>query len=214
VLNKKAKSKVPQSALQNDMVDFRIPVRPGKTYFLRIINMGAFAGQYFWIEDHKLTIIELDGVYHEPTEVEMIYLTAAQRVGVLLTTKDNISHNYAIVAAMDQDLFDSIPDDFRPNSTSHLVYDSSKILPVSRVIDDFEPFDDFKLVPTDNEQIFNDPAQTIILDVVMENLGDGVVRQLFLLIPHTNSSAYKIRITHFSTISHTKRRLYLPCSRY
>lgn len=173
---------MPQSALQNDTLNLQIPVRPGRTYFLRIVNLGAFAGQHFWIEGHKLNIIELDGVYHEPKETEMIYLTAAQRVGLLFTAKPDVSQNYAVVAAMDQELFDIIPESLIPNSTSHLVYDSSKPLPVPKLIDIFEPIDDFSLVPTDREPIFSDPARTITLDVVMENLGDGAVSSLFLVI--------------------------------
>lgn len=153
---------------------------PGKTYFLRIINLGAFAGQYFWIEGHELKIIELDGVYHEPTKAKMLYISAAQRVGVLFTAKKDNMKNYAVVAAMDQELFDVIPDDLLPNSTSHLVYDSSKPLPEAKLVDEFEPADDFGLVPTDHQAIFEKPAKSIVLDVDMQNLGDGRVSSVWL----------------------------------
>jgi len=39
-----------------------LPFEPGKTYRLRIINLGAFAGFYFWIDGHEMQIIEADGV--------------------------------------------------------------------------------------------------------------------------------------------------------
>ena len=39
-----------------------IPFEPGKTYRLRIVNTGAFAAFYFWIDGHQLRIIEADGV--------------------------------------------------------------------------------------------------------------------------------------------------------
>jgi iron transport multicopper oxidase len=48
-----------------------------------------------------MTIIEVDGVYTEPAETDMIYLTAAQRYGVLVTTRNETSSNFAMVGSMD-----------------------------------------------------------------------------------------------------------------
>lgn len=92
---------VPQAALFNDTQNLKIPVKPGTTYHFRMVNMGAFAGQYIWFEGHNMTILEVDGVYHQPAEAEMIYLSAAQRCSFLLTTKNDTSANYAFVASMD-----------------------------------------------------------------------------------------------------------------
>jgi iron transport multicopper oxidase len=39
-----------------------LPFEPGKTYRLRIINMGTFAAFFVWIDGHNMTIIEADGV--------------------------------------------------------------------------------------------------------------------------------------------------------
>ncbi len=93
---------VPKSALMNDTTDFTMAVEPGKTYFFRLTNIGAFAGQYFWIEGHTMKIIEVDGVYTEPAEADMIYLTAAQRYSFLVTAKDDSSSNFAMVSSMDE----------------------------------------------------------------------------------------------------------------
>jgi iron transport multicopper oxidase len=92
---------VPNSALLNDTQNFTVDVQPGKTYFFRITNVGAFAGQYFWIEGHNMTIIETDGVYTESASANMIYLTAAQRYGVLVTAKNDTKANFPIMASMD-----------------------------------------------------------------------------------------------------------------
>ena len=93
---------VPYSALMNDTQNLTISVKPGQTYFFRMTNIGAFAGQYFWIEGHKMKIIEVDGVYTEPAEADMIYLTAAQRYGFLVTAKEDASKNFAMVSSMDE----------------------------------------------------------------------------------------------------------------
>lgn len=86
----------------NDTYDLKTPVEPGKTYMFRIINMGAFAGQYFWFEGHTMRIVEVDGIYTEPAEADLIYITSAQRYSVLVTMKNDTSTNYAYVGSMDQ----------------------------------------------------------------------------------------------------------------
>ena len=93
---------VPEAALINDAQNVTVSVEPGKTYLLRIVNMGAFAAQYIWFEDHTMRVVEVDGVYTNPMEAEMLYLTAAQRVSVLITTKNETTANYAFMGSMDQ----------------------------------------------------------------------------------------------------------------
>ena len=92
---------IPNSALLNDTQNLTIAVEPGTTYLFRMINLGAFAGQYVWFEDHNITIVEVDGVYTQPAETSMIYIAAAQRYSFLLTTKNDTSANFAFVASMD-----------------------------------------------------------------------------------------------------------------
>jgi iron transport multicopper oxidase len=91
----------PKSAIFNDMSDVSVKLQPGKTYLVRMVNIGAFASQYFWMEGHNMSIVEVDGVYTRPTEASMIYLSAAQRCSFLLTAKDETAENYAFVASMD-----------------------------------------------------------------------------------------------------------------
>lgn len=92
---------VPQSALFNDTRDLSFALQPGKTYFIRMVNIGAFAGQYVWFEGHNMTIVEVDGVYTHPAEASMIYLSAAQRCSFLLTARNDTGTNYPFVASMD-----------------------------------------------------------------------------------------------------------------
>lgn len=92
---------VPDAALFNDTQNLNIDVQPGRTYLIRMINMGAFAGQYIWFEGHNMSVVEVDGVYTKPAVAEMIYLSAAQRCSFLLTTKNETTENYAFVGSMD-----------------------------------------------------------------------------------------------------------------
>lgn len=102
VTNPTGAEPVPDSALINDRQDTPFMVEPGKTYLIHIVNMAAFAAQYLWFEGHKMEIVEVDGVWTEKAEANMIYVTAAQRYSILLTTKDTTDQNYAIVGSMDQ----------------------------------------------------------------------------------------------------------------
>lgn len=102
VANPTGAEPVPDGALMNDRQNLTLPVEPGKTYMFRMVNMGAFAGQYLWFEGHTMRIVEVDGIYTEPAEAEMIYLAAAQRYSVLVTMKNATESNFAIVSSMDQ----------------------------------------------------------------------------------------------------------------
>ena len=92
---------VPQAALFNDTQNLTISVEPGKTYLFRLVNVGAFAGQYFWVEGHNISIVEVDGVYTKPATAEMIYISVAQRYSFLLTAKNDTKENFAFVGSMD-----------------------------------------------------------------------------------------------------------------
>ncbi|MCJ1304803.1 hypothetical protein MMC08_007616 [Hypocenomyce scalaris] len=164
---------IPNSALMNDTQNLTVVVEPGKTYFIRMINVGAFAGQYVWFENHTMQIVEVDGIYTEQAEANMIYLTAAQRYSVLLTAKNDTSSNFAFVSSMDEQLFDVIPKALNPNVTGWLVYDQAKDLPTPALLDAFDPLDDMTLVPADGEELFENVDYSFNLDVKMDNLGNG-----------------------------------------
>ena len=102
VTNPTGAEPVPKAALFNDTQDLAIRVEPGKTYMVRMVNMAAFAAQYVWFEGHTMRIVEVDGIYTELAEANMIYLTAAQRCSVLITMKNDTSSNFAFVGSMDQ----------------------------------------------------------------------------------------------------------------
>lgn len=158
---------VPKSALLNDTSNFTMPVEPGKTYMLHLINVGAFASHYFWIQDHTMKIVEVDGIWVDAAEAEMIYISTAQRYSVLVTMKNDTGTNYPMMGSMDTDLFDSIPSKLNWNVTGWLVYDEAAKLPEADIIYDFDYFDDFNLVPTDGETSLGAPDYTIQLDLTM-----------------------------------------------
>ncbi|TKA66614.1 hypothetical protein B0A55_08152 [Friedmanniomyces simplex] len=176
---------IPKSALMNDTQNLTVPVEPGKTYYFRLSNVGAFAGQYFWVEGHTMRIIEVDGVYTDPAETDMIYIAASQRYGFLVTMKNDSSANFAMVGSMDTDLFDTVPATLNTNVTGWLVYDDSAPKTAAALLDDFTPFDDFTLRPQDGMEILGDADLTVTLDLSMNNLGDGANYAFFNDITYT-----------------------------
>ncbi|RMZ75893.1 hypothetical protein DV738_g5203, partial [Chaetothyriales sp. CBS 135597] len=168
---------IPQAFLVNDTQNTSLPVEPGTTYLLRLINIGAFVAQYFYIEDHDLTIVEIDGVYTEPTKADILYLAVAQRYAVLVTTKNSTDKNYAIVTVADSVLLDTIPPDLQLNNTNWLEYNKSADHPQAvmtvDVASDLIPFDDFSLIPADHAPLLPEPDLVIETTIVMANLENG-----------------------------------------
>lgn len=64
---------------------FTLPVNPGKTYLLRIINAALNEELFFKIAGHKLTIVEVDAVYTKPLKTDTIVIAPGQTTNALLT---------------------------------------------------------------------------------------------------------------------------------
>ncbi|KAG5361445.1 Iron transport multicopper oxidase FET3 [Yarrowia sp. E02] len=189
---------VPSNLLFNDTQNVSLPVEPNKTYKLTIINVGAFVSQYIQFEDHKVQVIEVDGVATEKSEpTDLLYITSAQRYSVLLRTKDSASRNFAISTAMDSTMLDSFPSDLQLVQTNYLEYNPHAAKnPVENWYqekdefkdDEFQKkrFDDMALIPVDRQPLLPDADHTIVLDMSMNNLDDGINYAFFNNITFTH----------------------------
>lgn len=190
VFNPTGAEPIPDSFLVNDTSEVtNIPVKPNTTYLIRLINISAFVAQYFYIEGHNFTIVEIDGVYTDPTEADLLYIAVAQRYSILVTTKNQTDQNYGIVTLADSVLLDVIPSHLQLNSTNFLEYNSAAPHQAANitvdVASDLNPFDDFTLVPHDRQPLLPDPDYEIDVAVVMANLGNGDGYALFNNISYT-----------------------------
>ncbi|CAN0926565.1 LAC17 [Linum grandiflorum] len=66
---------------------YKLKVKPGKTYLLRLINAALNDELFFGIANHTLTVVDADAVYVKPFETEWLLLTPGQTTNVLLKTK-------------------------------------------------------------------------------------------------------------------------------
>lgn len=141
------------SGLFNETDGQSIFVQPDQTYMLRLINVGTSATKYFYIEDHMLTIVEVDGVKVEPVEVEALSIATGQRYGVLLKTKSE-RRNYGIVQVTNIMMH-------KRYDTNWLVYGdiepSEKPMIQTKKVKDMQIMDDFDLKPLGSVERLPEP---------------------------------------------------------
>ncbi|KAG8202381.1 iron transport multicopper oxidase FET3 [Candida albicans P57072] len=177
---------IPQNFLFNETRNLTWKVEPGKTYLVRIVNVGGFVSQYLWMEDHEFTVVEVDGIYVEKNTTDMLYITTAQRYSVLINTKNSTDKNYAFMQRVDTDMLDVIPSDLQLNGTNYIVYNEDASLPEAYDVDSLDNYlDDFYLKPLSKEKLLDDADYTITVDVQMDNLGNGVNYAFFNNITYT-----------------------------
>lgn len=178
---------IPQSLLFNGTMNGTWDVKPDTTYYMRIINEGGFVSQYLYLEDHTFTVVAIDGVYVEKNETEMLYITVAQRYDVLIKTKNDTSKNYAFMQKFDDTMLDVIPDDLLLNVTNTISYSSNNDDPEEYIVDELNFLDDYWLTPIDEDfyEPYDEPDHQIVIDVVMDNLGNGINYAFFNNITYT-----------------------------
>jgi len=72
----------------------RLPVESGKTYRLRLASVASLASLNFVIQGHKMTVVEADGHYVEPFEVDNLDLYSGETYSVLVKANQDPSKNY------------------------------------------------------------------------------------------------------------------------
>ncbi|AAS52052.1 ADR132Wp [Eremothecium gossypii ATCC 10895] len=178
---------IPQNLIINNTRNLTWKVEPDTTYLLRLVNTGGFVSQYFWIEDHEMEVVEVDGVYVEKNVTNMLYITSAQRYSVLVHTKNETSRNFAIMQKMDDTMLDVMPDDLQLNATSYMIYNDQLPNPEEHRVGELEFLDDIYLVPIDEHRVpmLEDATAKIEVTVDMDNLMDGRNYAFFNNITYT-----------------------------
>jgi FtsP/CotA-like multicopper oxidase with cupredoxin domain len=82
---------------------YKIRLVAGKTYRLRLINAAGFSSFFFAIDGHNMTLIEIDGIEYTPTQLQMLELSVAQRISVLI--KPTKVGSFWIRARLDQNIY-------------------------------------------------------------------------------------------------------------
>ncbi|KAL2468292.1 Laccase-17 [Forsythia ovata] len=78
---------------------FRLKVKPGKTYMLRLINAAMNDELFFSIANHTVIIVEADAVYIKPFQTDVVVITPGQTTNVFLKTKPYYPNATFLMAA-------------------------------------------------------------------------------------------------------------------
>ncbi|XP_049375212.1 laccase-17-like [Solanum verrucosum] len=78
---------------------FKLKVKPGKTYMLRLINAALNDEMFFSIANHTLTIVDTDAIYTKPFNTNVVFITPGQTTNVLLKTKPHYPNATFLMAA-------------------------------------------------------------------------------------------------------------------
>jgi len=167
-------------------------MNPGETYRLRIINTATFSMFKFSIDEHDLTVLEVDGIDVEPYCVNMLSLNVAQRYSVLVTMNThNQDKNYWIRADVQTSCFPTSVPLFNKNIWG--IIHNSKIplcLPTTngRDVDDCIELNQMNLLPCPAQNWTDPPAISINWTINFENDANNVNLAYFNNISYTPPS--------------------------
>lgn len=178
---------IPRNILFNNTVNATLDFEVGKTYLMRFINAGLFVSQFISLEDHEMTIVEVDGVYIQPHKTNLISIASGQRFAVLVEAKANDPRkNFALMQIMDERMLDVVPPELLLNRTNQISYGNGYEMATEFDIPNlFNPTNDFYLTPLGEKELLDGYDMQIILDLRMKTLGDGVKYALFNNITYT-----------------------------
>nr|AAM94923.1 putative pollen specific protein [Oryza sativa Japonica Group]AAM95677.1 putative ascorbate oxidase [Oryza sativa Japonica Group]AAP54540.1 multi-copper oxidase type I family protein, putative [Oryza sativa Japonica Group] len=83
-----------------------INVDPGKTYRIRVHNVGTSTSLNFRIQGHNMVLVETEGSYTTQQNYTNLDVHVGQSYSFLVTTDQNASSDYYVVASARMDQFD------------------------------------------------------------------------------------------------------------
>ncbi|KAK4688038.1 iron transport multicopper oxidase, partial [Tremellales sp. Uapishka_1] len=158
--------------------DAKLTFEAGKSYRIRVVNMGSLAMFFLHIDQHDMYIIEADGVEVAPYLIDTLTVAVAQRYSILVQAKNTTDTNYAMVAIQSQDMYDSVPDDLVVNNTLQIVYNSANSVAPEVILDTIPTLNDTEFVPIVAKH--SAPADVVYeLNVWFDTYDDGTNRASF-----------------------------------
>ncbi|XP_038691482.1 laccase-7-like [Tripterygium wilfordii] len=80
---------------------YKLNVRKGKTYLLRIVNVGLDNNLFFKIANHSMTVVGIDGSYTTPYITDVVMVALGQTTDVLFTANQPVRSYYMASAQYD-----------------------------------------------------------------------------------------------------------------
>ncbi|GAP83150.2 putative iron transport multicopper oxidase FET3 [Rosellinia necatrix] len=174
----------PNSVIVNEGSDGHIPISPGKTYRMRLINFSAMTAAFVVFNALQMQIIMVDGTYIKKEAANQLRILAAQRYDVLITVGDSDKQNYPFLVALDTNADYTAKNaspgvGYHTNFTGQLANDYDGNLEGRSVVETFYPHDDSLLVPLDEEPAFGPVAKQWVLNFDYCHDANGYPRACF-----------------------------------
>ncbi len=129
------------------------------------------------IDQHNITIIELDGVEVSPQDISILPIAVAQRYSFILETKNTTTTNFPFMIYQDSDMYDAVPDTLVLNNSITIQYDEAYGTPeaISWEEDSWGMFDDTIFVPVE-ELKSAEADEEYTLNFAFDTFSDGTNR--------------------------------------
>ncbi|KAJ1719976.1 ferroxidase fet3 [Coemansia erecta] len=167
---------------------------PGRTYRLRLLNMGSTSMFRFSIAGHTMHVIEADGVATERRRVDSVLLGVAQRVSVLVTARAAAAANFRYHLECFTDVFPRLAG-FNPRRhVGSVVYGDAlgygEDGPAPWQDEGLEEFDDLALVPLEKAPAVRpDVVHELVVsaDRTQSDLVQAFINGISFALPHVPS---------------------------
>ncbi|KAJ0024439.1 hypothetical protein Pint_07815 [Pistacia integerrima] len=153
---------------------YRLTVKYGKTYLLRIVNAVMNEENFFGIANHSLTVVGQDGAYIKPINTSYIMIAPGQTMDVLLIANQNLSHYYMAASPY----FDSIVE-FNNSTTTAIVqyYDGTYTPPPTPFFPDLPFYNN-----TNAAENFTQRVRSLANEEHPVNVPKNITTQLYIAI--------------------------------
>ncbi|XP_031276746.1 laccase-14-like [Pistacia vera] len=152
---------------------YRLKVKFGKTYLLRIINAVMNEENFFGIANHTLTVVGHDGAYIKPITTDYILITPGQTMDILFTANQNLSHYYMAASPF----FDSVVAFDNSTTTAIVQYDGKYTPPSTPFFPNLPFYNDINAA-----QNFTNRVKSLATDAYPANVPKNITTQLYITV--------------------------------
>ncbi|XP_073281680.1 laccase-4-like [Primulina huaijiensis] len=97
---------------------FTLPVEPGKSYLLRLINAALNEELFFKIAGHTLTVVEVDATYVKPFKTDTVLIAPGQTTNIVVSADKGVG-KYMMAASTFMDTLVVAVDNLTATATLH-----------------------------------------------------------------------------------------------
>ncbi|KAJ1642449.1 ferroxidase fet3 [Coemansia asiatica] len=163
-----------------------IVFEPGKKYRFRVLNMGSTEWFKFTLPGHKLHVIEADGVYCEPQEVDGLSLGPGQRYSAVVEAKQSAEFNYVYNATLFANFVPNLPGLNPRYYTGLIQYREGAPIKQVDARDDSEIVwaQDIKMQAFDRQPLLAGVSRTVSTIAGSQKFSDNVTRAILHKYPY------------------------------